>query len=70
MTEKEILGILMKTRKERKLTLMSVSEDLGIHRNSLSRIESGKIENVKYEFVERYAKVLDYDLTLIHKVKQ
>ena len=69
MTEKEILKVLSKTRRERKMTLISTSALLGIHRNSLSRIESGKIINVKYEFVERYAKVLDYDLTLIHKVK-
>lgn len=68
MLEKDVLKILKRVRKEKKMTLIQTSELLGIHRNSLSRIEKGHIENVKYEFMERYASVLGYDLTLIHKV--
>jgi len=68
MTEKDIIKILKRVRKEKRMTLIVTSELLGIHRNSLSRIEKGIIDNVKYEFVERYASILGYDLTLIHKV--
>ena len=69
MVEKDVIKVLSKVRKERKMTFIQASEDLGIHRNSLSRIESGRINNVKYEFLNRYAGILGYDLVLIHKVE-
>ena len=66
MTEKEAIKVLKTRRKEKGLTLIEVSKSLGIHRNSLGRMESGKIQNIKYEFIERYAKLLGYELVLIH----
>ena len=68
MVEKDIIKVLRRVRKEKKMTLILVSDLLGIHRNSLSRIESGKVVNVRYEFIERYAEVLGFDLVLIHRV--
>ena len=67
MTEKEFLEILKRTRKDRKITLSKASELLGIHRNSLSRIERGKIANVKFDFICRYAAILDCEVVLIHR---
>lgn len=69
MIEKDIIKVLSKVRKEKKITFIEASESLGLHRNSLSRLESGKVKNVRYEFINRYAELLGYDLILIHRLK-
>jgi len=70
MLEKDIIKVLSTVRKEKKITFIEASESLGLHRNSLSRLESGKVNNVRYEFIDRYAKLLGYDLILIHRIKE
>lgn len=68
MDERRVLNKLRNIRRERKITLQDMAFTLGIHRNSLSRIEKGKIENVRYEFVKDYAEALGLELTLISRV--
>lgn len=69
MIEKDIIKVLSKVRREKKITFIEASESLGLHRNSLSRLELGKVKNVRYEFINRYAELLGYDLVLIHRLK-
>ena len=69
MNEYSILKVLKDTRKSKGVTLVEVSKVLKVHRNTLSRIESGKCAGVKYDVISRYADYLELELVLIHKSK-
>lgn len=68
MDQDKVIQALKERRKSQKITLTDLSKHLGIHRNSLGRIEAGETEGVRYEILEKYALHIGLDLTLIHKL--
>jgi len=58
----EIVGkALYERRKELNLTQKYVAEQAGIHRTTLSKLESGKRKNPRFNTVQKIAQVLQLD---------
>ena len=70
MTDKEVISILRERRKQKKMSIQDVAKIIDVHRNTLGRMEAGEVENLKYGILEKYATLVGYDLTLIHRINE
>ena len=67
MDKNRVISVLREKRRSEKRKIQDVAKDLGVHRNTLGRIESGETEVVSYDLVCQYAHVLGMELILTYK---
>ena len=68
MDKKRIIEVLREKRRSEKRKIQDVAKELGVHRNTLGRIESGETDIVSYDLVCQYAHILGMELILTYKV--
>ena len=54
-------------RKEKKITQEKLSKEIGISRQTLSKLENGKIHKISLQLFTRFLDELDYELEIVPK---
>ena len=67
MDKNTAIRVLKEERRLRKIRIQDAAKSLGVHRNTLGRIESGETEIVSYDLIESYANLLDMELRFLIK---
>lgn len=67
MDKKRIIEVLREKRRSEKRKIQDVAKELGVHRNTLGRIESGETDIVSYDLLCQYAQILGMELILTYK---
>lgn len=67
MDKNTAIRLLKEERRRRKIQIQDAAKSLGVHRNTLGRVESGETEIVSYDLIESYANLLDLELRFLVK---